>query len=76
MLNRVFDVDGFEAAVFEYAAVYSRVSGSAVAMTKRLLYQIDTEELSSALRRGAEVNAEARMTDDCKAGIAKFLNKT
>jgi methylglutaconyl-CoA hydratase len=44
-------------------------------MTKRLLYDIDGADFASALRQGAEVNAEARMTDDCKKGIAKFLEK-
>ncbi len=76
LVNRVFDDEGFGEAVIEYASAYSKVSGSAVKLTKKLLYGIDGDDFSSALRKGAEVNAEARMTDDCKAGIAKFLNKT
>ena len=59
----------------EYASAYSRVSRSAVEMTKKLLYGIDGMEFSDAVRKGAQVNAEARMTDDCKKGIAKFLEK-
>ena len=76
LVNRVFDDEGFDDAVLEYASVYAKVSGSAVRLTKKLLYEIDGIDFASALRRGAEVNAEARATDDCKAGIAGFLNKT
>ena len=31
---------------------------------------------SDAIEAGAQLNAKARMTDDCRAGIAKFLKKT
>lgn len=76
LINQVYDDEGFEKAVFEYASRYSRVSRSAVELTKKLLYGIDNVDFSSALHRGAEVNAEARATEDFKAGVAKFLNKT
>lgn len=76
LVNRTFDDDGFETAVLEYASQYANVSGSAVAMTKQLLYEIDGLDFETALHEGAEVNAEARMTEDCQEGIAKFLNKT
>jgi len=76
LVNRIFDEDGFEAAVMEYANQYTNVSGSAVEMTKQLLYGIDGVDFEAALQEGAEVNAEARMTEDCQEGIAKFLNKT
>ena len=64
-----------EVDVIELASRYARVSGSAVAMTKRLLYDIDGDDLSTAIAKGVETNARARMTDDCKKGIAKFLEK-
>ena len=75
LVNRTFDEEAFEEAVLEYAAVYTKVSGSAVAMTKRLLYEIDTLSLADAVEKGVEINARARMTDDCKKGIAKFLER-
>lgn len=75
LVNRTFDEDGFEAAVIEYAGVYAKVSGSAVAMTKRLLYDIDGSDFFEAIAKGVETNAHARMTDDCKRGIAKFVEK-
>ena len=75
LVNQVFADNDFENAVLDYASVYSRVSRSAVEMSKNLLYKIDNVDFATALRLGSEVNAEARMTNDCKAGIAKFLNK-
>jgi methylglutaconyl-CoA hydratase len=75
LVNRVVDDEDFDSAAMEFAWVYSRVSRSAVEMTKRLLYDIDGVDFSSALKTGAEVNAKARMTEDCKTGIAKFLTK-
>lgn len=75
LVNRTFDEEDFETAVLEYASCYAKISGSAVAMTKRLLYEIDHLSLDDAIVRGAEVNTKARMTEDCKSGIARFLDK-
>jgi methylglutaconyl-CoA hydratase len=75
LVNAVFEEDGFDAATIDYASVYSKVSGSAVAMTKRLLYDIDGNDFPTAVEKGVETNAKARMTEDCKKGIAKFLER-
>jgi methylglutaconyl-CoA hydratase len=75
LVNAIYEDEGFDAAALEYPSVYSKVSGSAVAMTKRLLYDIDADEFSTAVEKGVEKNAKARMTEDCKTGIAKFLNR-
>jgi methylglutaconyl-CoA hydratase len=75
LVNRTFDEEGFETSVFEYAAVYAGVSRSAVEMTKQLLYSIDGVSFEAAVEEGAVTNARARMSDDCKTGIAKFLEK-
>lgn len=74
LVNAVLD-EPFDAATIDYAARYAQVSGSAVAMTKKLLYEIDGLEISEAIEKGVVTNAEARMTEDCQKGIAKFLNK-
>ncbi|MBV9214806.1 MAG: enoyl-CoA hydratase/isomerase family protein [Acidobacteria bacterium] len=75
LVNALFDDEGFDDAALEYASVYTKVSGSAVAMTKRLIYDIDADRYSDAITKGVETNARARMTEDCKKGIAKFLEK-
>ena len=73
LVNAIFEDEAFDVAAIEYASRYAHVSGSAVAMTKRLLYDIDGLSFAEALRMGIETNARARQTEDCKAGIAKFL---
>jgi methylglutaconyl-CoA hydratase len=75
LVNKVFPEDSFEDDVKEYASIYSKVSGSAVRLTKELMYGIDGLTIDAAMDEGAEVNATARATEDCRKGIARFLNK-
>jgi methylglutaconyl-CoA hydratase len=76
LVNQVFADDGFDAQVTSYVGAFEKVSKSAVALTKTLLYQIDGLGFAEALETGVEVNVIARMTDDCQQGIARFLEKT
>ena len=75
LVNQVFDDDDFEASVEAYVAAFEKVSASAVALSKHLLYHIDGMTFDAALRSGADLNAIARMTEDCQQGIARFLKK-
>lgn len=75
LVNHVLDDSAFDSEVTAFVETYASVSRSAVAMTKRLLYRMDNLGFDEALLAGAEVNAEARMTEDCRAGIARFLKK-
>ena len=73
LVNAVFDDETFGDATIDYVSRYAKVSRSAVAMTKRLLYDIDALPIEEAITKGVETNARARMTEDCKKGIARFL---
>lgn len=75
LVNHIFDDETFEQDVESYVSVYENVSRSAVTLSKKLLYHIEGLNFEAALDLGSQFNAEARMTDDCKAGIAIFLNK-
>lgn len=75
IVNRVFDDAEFDAHATEFLEDLADRSASAVALTKRLLYQIDGVDFGAAIRTGAEVNALARLTDDCRAGIDRFLDR-
>ena len=75
LVNRVFADGDFEESVERYVAGFERVSRTAVVLTKRLLYQLDGMSFDAALKTGADVNTIARMTEDCQAGIARFLTK-
>jgi len=75
LVHGIFNDESFDEDVLGFVGQYEKLSASAVQMTKRLLYNIDGLTFDEAIELGAKINAEARMTDDCKAGIAKFLNK-
>lgn len=50
-------------------------SAESMAMTKKLLGRVQDQTFDDALRSAEEANAFARSTEDCKRGIAAFLNK-
>lgn len=52
-----------------------QVSPVAIMMTKKLLRTVPQLSWEDSLSHAIIVNADARMTDDCKKGIAAFLNK-
>ena len=75
LINKIFSAENFESSVAEYVSVYEKTSRSAVMLTKRLLYKMDGLTFEAALDEGSKTNAEARMTEDCQKGIAKFLDR-
>src|SRR5688500_4728777 len=75
LVNHVVTDDTFDEEVARFAAVYETVSRSAVRMTKTLLYETDSLNFDEAIDAGAKVHAEARMSEDCKKEIERFLSK-
>jgi len=55
--------------------IATKTSGTAVALTKRMLAQVSGMGLSEALDYAVQMNAYARGTEDCQAGIAAFLDE-
>jgi methylglutaconyl-CoA hydratase len=76
LVNRVFSGDEFETLADEFLRELAGRSASAVTLSKRLLYQIDGADFEASIRAGAAVNAVARLTDDCRAGIDEFLDRS
>ena len=75
LINHVFDDAAFETEVEAYLHGFEKMSRTAIELTKRLLYHMDGMTFDAALQSGADVNAIARMTEDCRKGIARFLKK-
>ena len=75
LVNHVFEDAEFEREVEDYVALFEKVSRSAVMLSKRLLYHMDGMTFNAALQAGVDINALARMTEDCQQGIARFLKK-
>jgi len=74
-INRAYDEERLEAEVDNLARRFGALSASAIAQSKRLLYQTDSLSFEDALSAGADVNAIARMSEDCRLGIERFLKK-
>lgn len=75
IVEAIIQGEDFDSEVTAIAKQYEKLSASAVQMTKRLLYDIETLTFDAAIELGAQTNATARMTDDCQNGIARFLEK-
>lgn len=75
LVSRALAAGRLEAEVAELAdELATETSGSAVAMTKQMMAQLPGMGFEEALDYAVQMNAFARGTDDCKAGIDAFLN--
>jgi methylglutaconyl-CoA hydratase len=74
-LARVIPADGFDSAVARYLAELASRPPSAVALTKALLYELGELDFEQGLERAAQVNVEARMSEACREGVRRFLER-
>lgn len=75
LVARVFPDDSFDAEAMAFAKALAGRSDSALRLCKRLLYGLDGMAFDEAIARGAEINAIARATPDCQAGVRSFLDR-
>ena len=73
LVNQIYADESFDSDVASYVNEFAKLSRSAVSLTKTLLYQMDGMSFSAALQTGADVNVIARLTEDCRQRVAKFL---
>jgi methylglutaconyl-CoA hydratase len=71
--HAVFSRHTFADDAFALAADLATRSATSVALSKRLLHELDELSFEAGIARGAAVNAEARVTEDCRAGLRAFL---
>ncbi len=76
LVTRVYESASFDAESGRYLAGLAKRPPGAVALTKKLLYDLDGLSLQEGIERGARVNAEARMSDECRAGVRRFLERS
>lgn len=67
--------DALEETVAALAATLAQNSASAMMLTKEMLHNLHGMSLDAGLRYASSMNALARQTDDCREGIARFLQK-
>jgi len=76
LIHRVWPDSEFDARAEEYIAALASKSSSAIALAKNLLYHMDGMNFDAALEAGVHGNALARMTEDARRGIERFVKKS
>lgn len=76
LINRVVDKAKLEEEVLEIAGqLITSNSDSSMRLIKQMIATMQSMKLEEALNYASEMNASARMMDDCKRGIEAFVNK-
>jgi methylglutaconyl-CoA hydratase len=73
LVSRVVPNAGLEREGTEVAAGLAASSASALALTKRLFYELDGKSLHEGIELGARVNAVARSTPGFREALVRFL---
>ena len=76
LINKVSTKEKLESSVMYIAqSLVKTASADSLKLTKQLINGISDKSISEGFKWAAEMNAKARETNDCKKGIAAFLNK-
>lgn len=76
LINKVVKEGELDEAVNEFAKkLVKKNSGQSMQFTKQMIAQVQEMGLEEGLNYAAGQNAKARASEDCKKGIAAFLNK-
>jgi len=75
LVTHVFPEATFEEDVSRILAELASRPPSALALIKALLYELGDLDFAAGVERGAHVNVEARMTEACREGVRRFLDR-
>lgn len=75
LVSRVVADEPFGAKVDEICGAIARSPREAVRRTKKLFYELEGRPFESGIAHGAQANAEARMTDEFREGVQRFLQR-
>ena len=76
LVTKIVDKSAISNEVIAFAQnLIKSNSSQAMATTKRMLAELQSMPLTESLNYAARMNAEARGSEDCKRGIASFLDK-
>ncbi|GMV04208.1 MAG: enoyl-CoA hydratase [Gemmatimonadota bacterium] len=76
LVTHVYAAASFEEDVGHYVAELVARPPSALALIKALLYELGDLGMAEGVERGAQVNVEARMTEACREGVHRFLERS
>ncbi len=74
LVSRVIPEPAFEEEVGDLLSQLSHSSTTALALTKKLLYDFEGRSFRDAVKLGSDVNAVARSTPDFKEAVSRFLD--
>lgn len=76
LVTKVVTKNDFEPTIEKLTqTLLNDASSQSMALIKKMMLDVPVMTLDNALQYAAETNAKARGSDDCKRGIAAFLNK-
>lgn len=76
LINHVVESNKLEQHILQLAKkLVEGNSAASMKLTKQMIAEVPSKSVEDALKYAAEMNANARGTEDCKRGIAAFLNK-
>jgi methylglutaconyl-CoA hydratase len=76
LVNYIKEKSVIGSEVYKYAEnMVETTSAESIKLTKALLSKVSSMTMEDSLIYAAKLNAEARLTEDCKKGIAAFLDK-
>jgi len=73
LINKVVAASELQSTAESNARSLTKISPSALSLSKSLLYQTDALPFPEALAAGVDVNVTARLTEECQKGVARFL---
>jgi methylglutaconyl-CoA hydratase len=77
LINHVLDRGELKDKTFSYAVMHAAqpFSSSSIARSKKLLHELEGMSFEDGIAAGAEVNADARGTEQCREGVRYFLER-
>lgn len=76
LINARIDSKTLEEFTMDFASkLVKKNSGKSMALIKEMIADIPEKDFADALNYASQMNATMRESDDCKKGIAAFLNK-
>lgn len=75
LATRLLPGEDFDSAARAYLRDLAGRPATAAALTKRLFHGLRGVAFEDAIARGGEINAMARMTEECREGVKRFLDR-
>jgi len=75
LVSRLIPGERFDGAIDDACRAMAKSPPDAMRRTKRLFYELEGRPFDSGIAHGAQANVEARMTDEFREGVRRFLER-